>query len=51
MIISGGDMYSSGPLPQENDEPDIIHLPRLIVDFNKSDFGRLRQFIDALNRC
>lgn len=51
MIISGGDMYSSGPLPQENDEPGIAHLPRLIVDFNKSDFGRLRQFIDTLNCC
>jgi len=51
IIIADGDMVSSGPLPQESDEPDIIHLPRLIIDFNNSDFGRLRQFIDALNCC
>lgn len=49
LITPGGDIVSSGPLRQERDEPDISHLPRLIVDFNKSDFGRLRQFIDALN--
>jgi hypothetical protein len=49
IIAPGGGLYAAGPLPQENDEPDIIHLPRLVLDFNKSDFGRLRQFIDALN--
>jgi uncharacterized protein (TIGR00730 family) len=51
IITPGGDMISSGPLPQERDEPGISHLPRLIVDFTKSDFGRLRQFINALNGC
>ena len=51
ILVPGGGMHSSGPLPQERDEPDIAHLPRLIIDFNKSDFGRLRQFIDALNCC
>jgi hypothetical protein len=51
IIIPGGDIVSSGPLPQERDEPGIGPLPRLIIDFNKSDFGRLRQFIDALNLC
>jgi uncharacterized protein (TIGR00730 family) len=51
LIAPGGDLYASSPLPQEDDEPDIRHLPRLVLDFNKSDFGRLRQFIDALNGC
>jgi uncharacterized protein (TIGR00730 family) len=49
IIEAGGDIHSSNPLPGEADEPDLGHLPRLIIDFNKRDFGRLRQFIDAIN--
>jgi uncharacterized protein (TIGR00730 family) len=44
-----GDMYLSGPLPEEMDEPEIKHLPRLILNFKRDDFGRLRELIDALN--
>jgi hypothetical protein len=29
----------------------LAHLPRLVVDFNKRDFGRLRQLVDAINDC
>jgi hypothetical protein len=39
----------SGPLAQEAGEPEIAHLPRLLVDFNRRDFGRLKSLIDALN--
>jgi uncharacterized protein (TIGR00730 family) len=42
-------MVLSGPLPAEADEPEISHLPRLIVDFNRKDYSRLRQLIDAVN--
>jgi hypothetical protein len=28
---------------------EISHLPRLVVDFNRQDFGRLRILIDAIN--
>lgn len=49
MIADGGDIVASGPLPEEGDEPEIKHLPRLVVDFNKQDFARLRQLIDAIN--
>lgn len=45
-----GGMVLSGALPEEGDEPEIIHLPRLILDFKREDFGRLRQLIDAINR-
>ena len=45
----GGKMYLSGPLPQEVDEPEIAHLPRLIIDFKRENFGRLRELIDAIN--
>ena len=44
-----GEMYLSGPLPEETDEPEIGHLPRLILDFKREDFGRLRELIDAIN--
>jgi len=49
LLLPGGDLYLSGPLPEERNEAEIIHLPRLVVDFNKRDFGRLRELIDALN--
>jgi uncharacterized protein (TIGR00730 family) len=44
-----GRICISGPLPAEADEPEIAGLPRLVVDFNRKDFGRLRRFIDAIN--
>ncbi|MFO8166215.1 MAG: TIGR00730 family Rossman fold protein [Desulfatiglandales bacterium] len=44
-----GEMYLSGPLPEEIDEPENEHLPRLILDFKRDDFGRLRELIDAIN--
>jgi len=42
-------MCLSGPLPEEMDEPEIEHLPRLILNFKRDDFGRLRELIDAIN--
>ena len=44
-----GEISLSGPLPEEIDEPEIRHLPRLILDFKRDDFGRLRDLIDAIN--
>ena len=51
MLVPGGRMRASGALEQEGDVPEINHLPRLVIDFNREDFGRLRQFIDAINDC
>jgi len=51
ILIPQGAMFLSGPLPEESDEPEIAHLPRLILDFNRKDFGRLRELIDAINGC
>ena len=31
------------------DEPELADLPRLILHFNRRDYGRLRQLIDCLN--
>lgn len=44
-----GSLALSGPLPAESDEPEIAHLPRLVFDFNRQDFGRLRNLIDVVN--
>ena len=49
ILSSGGNIYLSGSFPEEMNEPDIRHLTRLVVDFNRADFGRLREFIDAVN--
>jgi uncharacterized protein (TIGR00730 family) len=49
MLKPGGDICRSGACPEEMDEPDICHLPRLSVDFNRCDFARLRELIDAVN--
>jgi hypothetical protein len=44
-----GKIYLSKPLVEEFDEPEILHLNRLIIDFNRKDYGRLRELIDTLN--
>jgi len=42
-------IYKSGALPQEY-EPEIEHLPRLVLEFNQRDLGRLYQMIKVINK-
>jgi len=49
-LLARGQFALSGPLPEEQGEPTLAHLPRLVFDFNRRNFGRLRQLIDCLNR-
>lgn len=49
ILIPGGDMHLSDPLADEVNEPELMHLSRLVLDFNKRDFGRLRQLVDDIN--
>ena len=51
MLRPGGRMQAASALKEEADVPEIAHLPRLVAEFNQEDFGRLRQFIDAINDC
>jgi len=44
-----GEINLSGPLPEEIDEPEIRDLPRLVLGFNRKDFGGLKAFIDSIN--
>ena len=48
-IVSDGKVRQTEPLPEETDEPDTLHLHRIIVHFNREDFPRLRQMIDVIN--
>jgi uncharacterized protein (TIGR00730 family) len=49
VLAPGGGMAVSGPLPAEADDPELAHLSRLVVDFNRRDFGRMRGLIDRIN--
>jgi hypothetical protein len=49
------DILLTGPIVQspaleEEDEPELASLPRLVLAFNRTNFGRLRQLIDRVNR-
>jgi uncharacterized protein (TIGR00730 family) len=44
-----GEMFQRAALPQESNEPEIAHLPRLCLTFNRIHFGFLRLLIDRLN--
>lgn len=49
-ILLEGEVRQTGPLPDELDDPETLSLHRLLVPFNRRDFGRLRQMIDRINR-
>jgi hypothetical protein len=50
LLVPKGEISLSRALSAESDEPELAHLPRLLVDFDKKDFARLRHLIDAINR-
>ncbi|MGA2782606.1 MAG: TIGR00730 family Rossman fold protein [Smithella sp.] len=49
ILSPGGSITASGALKDEMDDVDLIHLPRLVIDFNRRYFGRLRNLIDSIN--
>jgi uncharacterized protein (TIGR00730 family) len=49
-ILSGGAIVRTNPLPEELNEPETLNLPRILVPFNRRDYGRLRQLIDRVNQ-
>jgi uncharacterized protein (TIGR00730 family) len=49
-ILAAGGMKIGSALPEEAEESSLADLPRLTLAFNRRNFGRLRQLIDALNR-
>ena len=49
ILLPGGDIVSSRALPPELEDADAVELPRIVLDFNRRDFGRLKSLIDAIN--
>jgi uncharacterized protein (TIGR00730 family) len=49
-ILDGGEIRHTRPLSPERTSLDHLELPRVSLRFNRVDFGRLRQLIDAFNQ-
>jgi hypothetical protein len=49
-ILIAGRFQAGEALPEEHDDPELAELPRLIFQFDRRNYGRLRQLIDCLNR-
>lgn len=48
-IVTSGKMRQCSALEAEKSEEELIDLPRIVFRHARSDFGRLREFIDAIN--
>jgi len=48
-ILADGRFEQTEALEQE-DEPELADLPRLVFHFNRRSLGRLRQLVDVINR-
>lgn len=48
-IVKSGTIQQGTALPEEGNEKLLLDLPRIILRHRRRDFGRLRQFINAIN--
>lgn len=48
-IVTAGRIQSIEPTPEEREDDQFLELPRLALEFNKRDYGRLRQLVEVLN--
>ena len=48
-ILVSGKIEQRGPYPEEANEPDLSHLKRLAMKFDRHHFGSLRALIDRVN--
>jgi uncharacterized protein (TIGR00730 family) len=49
-ILVEGKFAAGDALREEQDEPALIALPRLVFHFDRRSLGRLRQLVDFINR-
>jgi uncharacterized protein (TIGR00730 family) len=49
-ILAGGTFEQTEALPEEANDPQAAHLPRLKFRFDRKSLGELRQLIDRINR-
>lgn len=50
ICLSGGQFRASSPMPEEENEPELKDLHRIVFPFNRTNFGRLRSLIDVVNQ-
>ena len=50
-IVASGSIRLASPFPPERSDNDQLALARAAFRFDRVHYGRLRQLIDALNRC
>ncbi len=50
-LLISGDIIQTDALPEEADEPELQHLSRLVLHFNRWSYGRLIELIHRLNEC
>ena len=48
-IIVDGKIEAIKPTPEEIEDNDKLELQRIAFNFNRRDYGRLRQLINVLN--
>lgn len=48
-LIVGEKIHPAEPTQEEKEDKQFLDLPRIAFDFNRKDYGRLRQMIDVLN--
>jgi uncharacterized protein (TIGR00730 family) len=48
-IVAEGKIAAIKPTPEEIEDKDELKLARIAFNFNRRDYGRLRQMIDVLN--
>jgi uncharacterized protein (TIGR00730 family) len=48
-VLASGKFEQCEALPDEHSDPEIAHLPRLVFQPHKRNFGRLRKVIDAVS--
>src|SRR5262245_1133719 len=48
-IITGEKIHAIEPTEDEREDNQFLDLPRIAFDFNRRDYGRLRQLIDVVN--
>jgi hypothetical protein len=48
-LLPGGKFEAREALPEEQDEPELLELPRLTFPFNKKSFASLKAIIERVN--
>ena len=48
-ILVSGKIEQCAALPEERNEPELSKLPRLVLNFDRKQLGRLRMLINAIN--